>query len=108
MSHGRTTPMSYKCVSVSENFLLDHLIFHLILTVTIDNVPKKGKGKNSLLIKISRLYLVIYLLIYHPLLFLFLWSYHRTMFKPIATPPSEVNMIVEFSFDCFFDLVLCW
>ncbi|CAF1030403.1 unnamed protein product [Adineta steineri] len=41
--------------------------------LTIDSVPKK----------------VIYLLIYHPLLFLFLWSYYRTMFKPLAGPPSE-------------------
>ncbi|CAF4929959.1 unnamed protein product [Rotaria magnacalcarata] len=41
--------------------------------LTIDNVPKK----------------VIYLFIYHPLLFLFLWSYYQTMFKPLAGPPSE-------------------
>jgi len=41
--------------------------------LTIDNVPKK----------------VIYLLIYHPLLFIFLWSYHRTIFKPLAVTPSE-------------------
>ncbi|CAF1595736.1 unnamed protein product [Adineta ricciae] len=41
--------------------------------LTIDSVPKK----------------IIYLLLYHPLLFLFLWSYYRTMFKPLAGPPSE-------------------
>ncbi|CAF1042365.1 unnamed protein product [Rotaria sordida] len=41
--------------------------------LTIDNVPKK----------------VIYLFIYHPLLFIFLWSYYQTMFKPLMGPPSE-------------------
>ncbi|UJR07683.1 hypothetical protein I4U23_011969 [Adineta vaga] len=41
--------------------------------LTIESVPKK----------------VIYLIIYHPLLILFLWSYYRTMFKPLAGPPSE-------------------
>ena len=37
------------------------------------------------------LHLVIYLCIYHPLIFIFLWSYYRTMFQPSAGPPSEVN-----------------
>ncbi|CAF1136895.1 unnamed protein product [Didymodactylos carnosus] len=41
--------------------------------LTVDSIPKK----------------VIYLLIYHPLLFLFMWSYYRTMFKPIAGPPPD-------------------
>ncbi|CAF4932629.1 unnamed protein product, partial [Rotaria sp. Silwood1] len=41
--------------------------------LTIDNVPKK----------------VIYLFIYHPLLFLFLWSYYQTIFKPLVGPPSD-------------------
>jgi len=70
--------------------------------VTIDSVPKKGKIKIFLHIKIIVIYLVIYLLIYHPLLFVFLWSYHRTIFKPTAGPPSEVNIILEFYFIGFF------
>jgi len=41
--------------------------------LTIENVPKK----------------VLYLLIYHPLLFIFLWSYYRTMFQRLASPPTE-------------------
>jgi hypothetical protein len=41
--------------------------------LTIDNVPKR----------------VIYLLIYHPLLFVFLWSYHRTITQRLVGPPRE-------------------
>jgi len=41
--------------------------------LTIDNSPKK----------------VIYLCLYHPLLFLFLFSYYRTMFTPIAGPTAD-------------------
>lgn len=41
--------------------------------LTIENVPKR----------------VMYLLIYHPLLILFLWSYYRTMFQRLAGPPTE-------------------
>jgi hypothetical protein len=40
---------------------------------TIDSVPKK----------------VIYLCLYHPLLFLFLWSYYQTMFKPLLGPTPD-------------------
>lgn len=35
--------------------------------------------------------LVIYLSLYHPLLILFLFSYYRTMFTPIAGPTNEVK-----------------
>jgi len=62
-----------------------NLLFFFLL-VTIDNVPKK----------------VIYLLIYHPLLFLFLSSYYRTIFQTLAAPTSEVNQILEFNLISFF------
>jgi hypothetical protein len=51
------------------------------------------------------LYLVAYLIIYHPLLFLFLWSYYRTMFTTLAGPSSEVNWCEEFYFIAFFFLL---
>jgi hypothetical protein len=35
--------------------------------------------------------LVIYLSLYHPLLFLFLFSYYRTMFTSLAGPTNEVT-----------------
>ena len=35
--------------------------------------------------------LVIYLLIYHPLLFMFLWSYYRTITQRLMGPTSEVK-----------------
>jgi len=41
--------------------------------LTVENVSKR----------------VIYLIFYHPLLILFLWSYYRTMFQRLAGPPSE-------------------
>jgi len=77
--------------------------------VTIDNVPKRGKDEIFFSCKITVVDLVIYLLIYHPLLFLFLWSYYRTITQRLAGPPREVNLTFKFDFMiCFCFLVLCW
>lgn len=33
----------------------------------------------------------VYLLIFHLLLFMFLWSYYETIFRPVGRPPKMVN-----------------
>lgn len=46
------------------------------------------------------MFLVIYLLIYHLLIVLFLWSYVRTIFGSSRGPPREVILRRRRSFDC--------
>lgn len=38
---------------------------------------------------------VIYLIIFHILLILFLWSYYQTIFSPVGRPRKEVISVSE-------------
>ncbi len=72
--------------------------FFCFCLVTIDNAAKRGKNKIYFLCEIIIIDLVIYLLMYHPLLFIFLWSYHRTISQRLMGPPREVKSNFWISF----------
>jgi len=67
-------------------------ILYQMILVTVESVPQKGKEFVFCVCeKEMKMFLVIYLCIYHPLLILFLWSYYRTMFETSIGPPREVK-----------------
>lgn len=43
------------------------------------------------------LFLVIYIVIYHPLLVMMMWSYWKTIFTPVMSPPKEVVVLSFFN-----------
>lgn len=54
--------------------VITYITIHLLLSVTVEGSFERA----------------VYLFIFHLLLFMFLWSYYETIFRPVGRPPKMV------------------